>query len=624
ASPSTLSSGAITQIWQRVSEDYRPFDVNVTTEESKFNAANPNLRMRIVITTSSSWYPNNVGGVAYLNSFSWGGNPDTPCWVFENKLGYNAKNVAEAASHEGGHTLSLKHQSVWNASCAKTAEYHSGIGSGVTSWAPIMGVGYSKNVTIWHNGPNSTTCTTLQYDHGGNAITGALFLNYRVDDVGNNYATAKNLILNTALVKDTGLITTNADVDAYKFDLCNSRYVTIDVKPWGMDTVNYSGANLDVRLTLFNAVTSNSIAIDPPITQLNARLGANLTSGSYYFTIDGGGSANYSDYGSMGTYFNSVTSDNVPNIVSDFNSTGPYCTDQPISLSDNSFGGPTEWSWTLTGASPATSTLNNVQAIYNAAGIYTVSLNASSGTLTSCGITKTIQVVASPVLSVTSNPNTICNGETATLTANGANTYTWNSSVFSNTIASNPSSTSVLTASGTQNNCVSSTNFTLNVNPLPNVSATVSKAEICDGETATLNAGGAQSYTWSNSSTNQSITVSPSVTTVYTVTGTDVNGCTNSSTVQLVVSWCTFVKELNENNVFNVYPNPVQNELVIESINCEECEVTIYNTLGQEIKTTYLNSGRKSVDFSEFPKGVYEIVINEKKEIKFKGKVLKQ
>ena len=60
--------------------------------------------------------------------------------------------MAEAAAHEVGHTLSLKHQSIYNSSCVKTNEYHPGTGTGVTSWAPIMGVGYSKNITLFHNG----------------------------------------------------------------------------------------------------------------------------------------------------------------------------------------------------------------------------------------------------------------------------------------------------------------------------------------------------------------------------------------------------------------------------------------------------------------------------------------
>ncbi|MBK7310616.1 MAG: hypothetical protein IPI93_07435 [Sphingobacteriaceae bacterium] len=50
ALPSTLSSAAMLNIWKRMAEDFMPFDVNLTTDVAKFNAATPNSRMRIVIT----------------------------------------------------------------------------------------------------------------------------------------------------------------------------------------------------------------------------------------------------------------------------------------------------------------------------------------------------------------------------------------------------------------------------------------------------------------------------------------------------------------------------------------------------------------------------------------------
>src|SRR6185436_17714114 len=156
--------------------------------------------------------------------------------------------------------LTLKHQSVYDASCVKTDEYHSGVGSGVTSWAPIMGVGYSKNVTIWHTGKNSTSCNTIQYDHGSNSpgITSPNYLTFLPDDVGDNFNSAKILNLNSVNLADSGLIGTPGDVDAYRFTICNSRYVSINVKPWALDTNNasqnatgFAGANLDVKLKLF-------------------------------------------------------------------------------------------------------------------------------------------------------------------------------------------------------------------------------------------------------------------------------------------------------------------------------------------------------------------------------------
>ena len=41
-----------------------------------------------------------------------------------------------------------------------------GLGSGEIGWAPIMGVGYYKNFTLWNNGPNSFGCTNYQSDLG--------------------------------------------------------------------------------------------------------------------------------------------------------------------------------------------------------------------------------------------------------------------------------------------------------------------------------------------------------------------------------------------------------------------------------------------------------------------------
>jgi hypothetical protein len=160
--PAGLSNAGITEVFNRVAEDYRPFNINVTTDETKYNSAPANKRIRVVITTSNEWYGSGAGGVAYMNSFTWGDN--TPCFVFSALLNYNIKNIAEAASHEAGHTLGLRHQSTYNASCVKTSDYNWGTGSGEIGWAPIMGAGYGQNMTLWNSGPNSLGCNTIQSD----------------------------------------------------------------------------------------------------------------------------------------------------------------------------------------------------------------------------------------------------------------------------------------------------------------------------------------------------------------------------------------------------------------------------------------------------------------------------
>jgi hypothetical protein len=59
---------------------------------------------------------------------------------------------------------------------------------------------------------------------------------------------------------------------------------------------------------------------------------------------------------------------------------------------------------------------------------------------------------------------------------------------------------------------------------------------LCPGNSATLTALGCTTYTWSTGSNNSSIVVTPSVNTVYTVTGTDINGCISSIAINQYVS----------------------------------------------------------------------------------------
>src|SRR4026208_1961418 len=205
---SGLDDAAITEVFDRVAEDYRPFNINVTTTEAKYNSAPYNKRMRVVITISNAWYGSGAGGVAYINSFTWGDN--TPCFVFSALLGYNIKMIAEACSHEAGHTLGLRHQSVYDANGVKISEYHWGQGSGEIGWAPIMGAAYNENLSLWHNGPNSLSATTLQDDVAKIAAIVGLIN----DEYANSTSSA------TALsTSKTGLINNSSDIDFFSLNI---------------------------------------------------------------------------------------------------------------------------------------------------------------------------------------------------------------------------------------------------------------------------------------------------------------------------------------------------------------------------------------------------------------------
>jgi len=233
--PANMTTEEAASILNRVSEDFSPFNVTVTADEAIYNAADPYKRMRVIITETYEWF-GQAGGTSYLNSFTWGDN--TPCFVFSSLLGYDVKKVGEAASHEGGHTLGLRHQALYT-DCVYTSEYYSGQGSGETSWAPIMGNSYYRNLTTWSNGPNPYGCTALQDDLFLLAGT----LGYKGDDHANTISGATALTASLSAV-----INSIADTDFFAFSTASA--ATVSVVPFNHAT--NEGANLDIRLNVYN------------------------------------------------------------------------------------------------------------------------------------------------------------------------------------------------------------------------------------------------------------------------------------------------------------------------------------------------------------------------------------
>jgi hypothetical protein len=295
--PSNMSPVQITEIFNRVAEDYRPFNVNITTDSAKYWAAPLKQRMRVILTTSNAWYGNSAGGVAFVNSYSWGDN--TPCFIFTSLLGYEAKAVAEAASHEAGHTLGLRHQASYNASCVKTAEYNAGKGSGETGWAPIMGVGYYKNFTVWNMGPTPSTCGTIQNDLTIIAGTKNGF-GFRNDDHADSITKASSLTISNQQFNLDGIIGKTEDVDVFKFKLEKKALFRLNAIPYNVGSSN-AGSNLDMQVDLIDEAQT-ILGSYNPTTVLSSLVDTLLKEGTYYLRIDGTGNQNTSEYGSLGAY----------------------------------------------------------------------------------------------------------------------------------------------------------------------------------------------------------------------------------------------------------------------------------------------------------------------------------
>lgn len=296
AQPSGLSSTAITEIFNRVAEDYRIFNINVTTDSTKYTSAPATKRTRVIVTPTYQWY-GAAGGVSYVGTFTWG--DDTPAWVFSGLLNNNVKNVAEAISHEAGHTLGLQHQSSYDVNCIKTAEYSSGQGTGEISWAPIMGVGYSKNITTWYNGPNAFGCSNFQNDISIIASS-PNNIGLKSDDYGDRHTQATTINVIGTVFQASGLINNATDKDVFKLVVSSNTNFKLSAIPQNVGTGN-AGANIDIRVSLLSH-NGDTLSQYNPSNLLNAGIDTTLTAATYYLSVEGIGNANLSDYGSVGLY----------------------------------------------------------------------------------------------------------------------------------------------------------------------------------------------------------------------------------------------------------------------------------------------------------------------------------
>ena len=296
ARPASLSSPVITEIFERVAEDFRIFNINITTDSAVFNNAPPGKRMRIICTPTHHWY-GTAAGVSFVNSFTWG--DDTPAWVFTNLLENNPKYIAEATSHEIGHTLGLQHQSTYGRDCHMVREYSEGQGGGEIGSAPIMGVGYFKNLTLWTVGSSSEGCSVIQNDI--NIISrGFNEIGMRKDDHSNSRSSASALILTNEKFGAFGIINNASDVDFFRFTIDRRVKFTARVTPHSAGAGN-SGANIDILAVLVNG-KGDTIGKYNPKLLLHTLTDTTLLPGTYYIGIDGTGNQNVSDYGSVGLY----------------------------------------------------------------------------------------------------------------------------------------------------------------------------------------------------------------------------------------------------------------------------------------------------------------------------------
>jgi hypothetical protein len=200
------------------------------------------------------------------------------------------------------------------------------------------------------------------------------------------------------------------------------------------------------------------------------------------------------------------------------------------------------------------------------------------------------------------------------LHAFGANNYIWSNNATGNVISVSPQTAgnSTFAVVGTnQYNCQSTAVISVSVHAKPNIAATA-PSQICAGETHQIAATGGVSYQFVSQNSYNTVNpamVSPNSNATYTITGTDANGCQNTTMVTIAVSECTGISENSALAGLKVYPNPSNGQLNIELNSSKAKSVQIVDVTGRVVLSGQSSEANMEFNLSSMANGVYYVKV---------------
>ncbi|WP_375446154.1 SdrD B-like domain-containing protein [uncultured Fibrella sp.] len=447
-------------------------------------------------------------------------------------------------------TATVANQTICNGTSATLTATASG-GTGFTyAWSPV-GTGTSQTVVVSPTATTPYTVTVTNSNGCSATATATVTVNPAVTAVIT--ASPGNTICN-----GTSATLTATGGSAYLWSTGAST-AAITVSP--TSTTAYSVTVINSNSC--SAITATTITVNPAVTATVANQTiCNGTSTTLTATASGGSGFTY-NWSPAGTgtsqtvvvspttttlYSVTVTNSNGCSTVSTATVTVNPAVTAVIAVSPSNTicngtsatltaSGGTAYRWS-TGATTAAITVSPTSTT-----AYSVTVTNASN----CSAVTSATVTVNPAVTATVANQTICNGTSATLTANASGgsgfTYTWSPVGTGSTqsVVVSPTATTPYTVTVTNSNgCSAIATATVTVNAA--VTATVANQTICNGISATLTAtasgGTGFTYTWSpaGTGTTQSVVVAPSATTPYTVTVTNSNGCSVVATATVTVN----------------------------------------------------------------------------------------
>jgi hypothetical protein len=331
-----------------------------------------------------------------------------------------------------------------------------------------------------------------------------------------------------------------------------------------------------------------------------------ITAGSFTYNVVGSSSV-----GCRRTKVDSILVRAIPTLTI---TGGNYvCNGNTLNLN---VSGASTYSWNTGSTSNSIAVTPSVNTSYSVVGTSTAGCKGTS--------VNNVTVVSIPTVAITGN-TVICFGDSLTLVANGANSYTWSTGSTNSFVVVTPSTGTTYSLVGAIGvGCENSSQTAITVNTLPSLSLTASSKTICLGESTTITINGANSYTWNTAANTTSISVSPTITSTYSVVGTDANNCSSKDSLTLYVSLCSSISEADWLlKATRVYPSPNNGVFTIEVPEADGFEIVVTNTLGQKMVATKAKSVN-TIDLMNFDNGIYFIHVLQNNTIVYRNSIIKE
>ena len=271
------------------------------------------------------------------------------------------------------------------------------------------------------------------------------------------------------------------------------------------------------------------------------------------------------------------------------------CIGDPVTFTDKTTESPNSWVWSMPGATPDSSNLQNPTVTYAATGTYSVTLIASntvgSDTLTKVNYITVNALPTTPTITV-GGSTTICQGDSVTLTSSSPTGNMWSNGMNSQSIEATTAGGYTVTVTDGNGCSATSDTTTIAVNSAPATPIIIAGGltSFCEGGTVVLTSNTASGNIWSTGDTTVSITVSSSAS--ITLSVIDSIGCVSAASAATAVT---------------MLPNPPVPGITANG-----------NVLTSDISNTYqwymgstLLTGETSVDYTITQSGTYSVEVTD-------------